>query len=535
MPFERLQCWESQCSGGKLCKPCFQGPWNSLELTTRNMVTCKDLLAVIFPPDLRAFEQFIFLKGTSMDSTQAEFLFASLESAVVGGWAIEGRLGYGKSAVVMRAIKSGQIAAVKIFHPELIERYGESVQLERIARECRLIGASHPNLVEIYDGGKCEVTGHLFVVMELVPSKNLRQILLDVPPKYIRQIIQKLSGAAMFLEERGLVHRDIKPENIAISDDFTDIKLLDLGVLKPIGDTNLTDVDQRPFIGTLRYSSPEFLQRRENESIEGWRAITIYQIGAVLHDLLMKKEIFHEFSHPYSVLVKAVLEEIPPVFGADADLVRLCNHCLVKNPETRLELVNWQSFAQEAGGSLNPESARTRLLARQKYFQDLAESGDAFGGEAGRIAKKQMDDLCNSLAARVGILLNGLGLFPLRRTLQEVNSTTLECRVLVQFEKDERLGLPFHLNVGFRIARIDENNANPICVAFAASFLADAELDITTIEINDKLIAGGFEEIVNSARLESYFLASLDAVYKYVENNGLAAIYEPTLLRINWE
>jgi hypothetical protein len=76
--------------------------------------------------------------------------------------------------------------------------------------------------------------------------------------------------------------------------------LLDFGVLKPIGEVGLTDVDgQRVFVGTLQYSSPEFLLRDEEDDAAGWRALSIYQVGAVLHDLIMRRSIFEEFVNPY--------------------------------------------------------------------------------------------------------------------------------------------------------------------------------------------------------------------------------------------
>ncbi len=209
-----------------------------------------------------------------MDKIQAEMLRDSLQGIEVGGWLISGFHANGKSAVVLAAQKDGTVGAIKVFHPELVERYGKAAQLERISREKSLIGASHANLVQILDGGECAITGYLFVVMESLPYKNLHEKNSLIPVSAIRRIISQVASAARFLEDRGLAHRDIKPENIAISDDFSRAVLLDLGVLLPVGASNLTDVDQRLFIGTLRYSSPEFLLREEESTAESWRAIT---------------------------------------------------------------------------------------------------------------------------------------------------------------------------------------------------------------------------------------------------------------------
>ena len=115
-----------------------------------------------------------------------------------------------------------------------------------------------------------------------------------------------------------------------ISGDFSKAILLDLGVLLPIGAESLTDVDQRQFIGTLRYSSPEFLFRQEENTIEGWRAVTFYQLGAVLHDLLMKKVLFEDFTDPFPRLVEAVKSEKPHIASEDHRCVHLANRCLMK-------------------------------------------------------------------------------------------------------------------------------------------------------------------------------------------------------------
>ena len=119
-----------------------------------------------------------------MDSAQAEILTKSLQNADVGGWNIKGFYGKGKSAVVLPATRGIETAAIKIFHPELVERYGKATQLERILREKSLIGASHPNLVSILDGGECAATGHLFVVMERLcvsPRSNCEACLRTCP------------------------------------------------------------------------------------------------------------------------------------------------------------------------------------------------------------------------------------------------------------------------------------------------------------------------------------------------------------------
>jgi serine/threonine-protein kinase RIO1 len=87
-----------------------------------------------------------------MDKQRAAKMSAELLGKTVGGWLIQKYINHGKSAVVFLAQRSGQEAALKIFDPEIVERYGRDVQLKRINRELSLVGKSHPNLAAIYAG-----------------------------------------------------------------------------------------------------------------------------------------------------------------------------------------------------------------------------------------------------------------------------------------------------------------------------------------------------------------------------------------------
>ena len=95
-------------------------------------------------------------------------------------------------------------------------------------------------------------------------------------------MVKQIATAAKFLEDNNLVHRDIKPENISISSGLEMAKLLDLGVIRPVLDVEADVVTGNAFLGTTRYSSPEYLMREGDEdSKEGWRALTFYQTRCV--------------------------------------------------------------------------------------------------------------------------------------------------------------------------------------------------------------------------------------------------------------
>lgn len=322
-----------------------------------------------------------------MDSDRAEALSKRLAGSELDGWVVERYISHGKSAAVFLARRADQLAAVKVFDTELIERYGDRCQLERINRELQLRGQKHENLVSIYGGGYDETKNLYFVVMEFLDGPNLRDALLTVSSDQIPKLIRQLASAARFLEERQLVHRDIKPENIVLLEEGRRLVLLDLGVIRPISGSNLTDPEGvQAFVGTLQYSSPEFLLREEEQTLNGWRALTYYQIGAVLHDLIMKRPLFEKFANPYAKLVNAVQFEQPAIINPEvpSQLIDLARNCLLKNARNRLSLLSWESF--EISDSVKAISARERVAERLATLRAQSD-------ETGRVVEKPAPDI----------------------------------------------------------------------------------------------------------------------------------------------
>src|SRR6188768_2857437 len=126
-----------------------------------------------------------------MDKSSAERLTAALVGKVVGGWAVGEYINHGKSAVVFQTSRGAEKAAIKIFDPIIVNRYGRDAQRKRIERERSLIGKSHPNLISVHDGG--EEGDLLFVVMDYFNGKNLAEVLLDIPSNQVRSIISQIA------------------------------------------------------------------------------------------------------------------------------------------------------------------------------------------------------------------------------------------------------------------------------------------------------------------------------------------------------
>ena len=232
-----------------------------------------------------------------MDKQKAKSLAKEIIGTTLNGYEVIELINNGKSAAVFKAKKGNDFFALKIFDNELIERFGHEIQTKRIKQEIALKNHNIDNLVKIYDGGytRLDSQTYYFIVMELIDGINLKDFIISnsYDQDFIIKVLEKLTATTeQLLTKKQIAHRDIKPENIMV-DNNKDIILMDLGVLKLIGVKSFSDEEEKSFVGTLRYAPPEFLLRTEEDTIDGWRAINLYQIGATLHDLIMKKELFY--------------------------------------------------------------------------------------------------------------------------------------------------------------------------------------------------------------------------------------------------
>jgi serine/threonine protein kinase len=391
-----------------------------------------------------------------VDLGKAKDLEVRLRGKKIGSWVIEEYINHGKSAVVFRGVGDDGPVAVKIFDDELIARYGDKTQFARIERELELVGQRHPNLVQILGGGIDPVSQNHFIAMEFLSGPNLKECLLEVSAHEIPALMSQLASAAHFLEDFRFVHRDIKPENIVLLDNFKKVVLLDLGVLRPITGSDITDAEGiQAFVGTLQYSSPEFLLRQEEDSPDGWRALTFYQIGGVLHDLIMRRPLFTEFANPYARLVNAVQFVTPEIQNSAVPpyLVELARCCLLKNWRTRLMLLDWASFKVPATASGGGQSAKQRVTnrgvlaqARQTEIAATIPQADPFAGQ--RLMKEAIQYL--SASART-IRAENTSLPPLKILPKTPNDNGFA----IQFRRAPQFGLERETTIALTVEIID--------------------------------------------------------------------------------
>ena len=435
----------------------------------------------------------------------------NLESRIRGvecdDWKIVELVNFGKSAAVFKAERDGNLAAVKVFDPELVESFGVDVTGTRIERQLTLIGERHPNLVQILGGGHQKREDLWFVVMEYLEYPDLETVLADVRPNQIAPIISQLAEAAHFLLERhNLAHRDIKPANVAVDLDLPHAVLLDLGVIRPIGDSDITDEEGRKFIGTLRYSSPEFLARREEDSDDGWAAVTFYQLGAVLHDLVMKHPIFANQSEPFARLVKAIEYDEPDVNPSDEyppEIVQLTKNCLVKNPVTRLDLVKWEDFRVDR---LEPgrSAAIDRIKQRALSARDAAGSPDL----RDEFDRRRITQLAMSVRAELGGMIHNSLTHPLYPP-HEIHEHA-DREIFILLGQADHVGFPYYVGALLDVLILDApSKAIAIEASAAASSVAIDYESYLKMEPPRMLVFRGVFETKNLMKLISGTLINL--------------------------
>jgi serine/threonine-protein kinase len=162
---------------------------------------------------------------------------------------------------------------------------------ERFQREARATAAlNHPNIVHVYSVDESD--GLLYLTMELVEGRSLREILRDEAPLPVTRAVafaaQMADGLAS-AHAAGVLHRDLKPGNVMITADDR-VKILDFGLAKffapdaasnPDAITMAGDASSAGLaLGTAGYMSPEQALGRQLDPRSD-----LFALGTVLYEM----------------------------------------------------------------------------------------------------------------------------------------------------------------------------------------------------------------------------------------------------------
>jgi eukaryotic-like serine/threonine-protein kinase len=224
--------------------------------------------------------------------------------ALEGRYRIRHRIARGGMSTVYSAVdeRLDRLVAVKVMSGDLS---ADPAFNDRVAREARAAARlAHINAVAVYDQG--EDAGHVFLVMELVNGRTLRDLLRErgrLSAAEAVSIVEPVLAALALAHDAGLVHRDIKPENILLSDEGV-VKVADFGLARAV---EAGDVSSRSglMMGTVAYCSPEQITRQRTD-----QRSDVYSAGIVLYELLTGSPPFVGDS-PMTVAYQHVHGQVP--------------------------------------------------------------------------------------------------------------------------------------------------------------------------------------------------------------------------------
>ena len=184
--------------------------------------------------------------------------------------------------------------ALKVLSERFKEHPDSMIALQRESRRAQTL--AHPNVITVHEFFRDGP--HFYMTMELLNGKPLDLLLqsdysagLEFEDAW--PIIEGVGQALQYGHEKGIVHSDIKPGNIFVCTDGT-VKVLDLGISRPIPVTDVPEAEQTVFDPGTRLGSltPAYA------SLEMWNQDTpdprddIYALGCVGYLLLTGRHPF---------------------------------------------------------------------------------------------------------------------------------------------------------------------------------------------------------------------------------------------------
>lgn len=164
---------------------------------------------------------------------------------------------------------------------------------------------NHPRIVSIIHRDRSAA----YSVFEYIPGMDLREhmkhkkmLSLEKARHYIAQAAQGLSH----IHSCGIIHLDIKPENIMVTPLDT-VKIVDFGLARALGTTDLLQEDFIRPHGTPYYAAPEQLTLYRDDP-----RIDLYSLAVVLYELLTGQLPFEKSKDLTRVKRRLKTDPVPP-------------------------------------------------------------------------------------------------------------------------------------------------------------------------------------------------------------------------------
>jgi serine/threonine protein kinase len=291
-----------------------------------------------------------------------------------GPYLVYEQIGLGGMASVHRAETQG-IAGFR--RPVALKRMlpwvaANDELVRSFVREARLAShLRHANVAQTLDLGKVGET--YFIAMELVPGKNLREILshclrvvgpipIENAINILGQIADALDYAHNLSDETGtplgIIHRDVSPSNVIVSEGGV-VKLIDFGIAKASAQSMQTM--SRTIKGKFGYMAPEYIEGRIDARAD------LFALGVIAHELLANRPLFQGLDEMDTLHnVRAMKIEPPSHYNPKVppELDAIVMTALQRDPDAR-----WQG-ASAFRTALTSEAKELGLVALgQQLFE----------------------------------------------------------------------------------------------------------------------------------------------------------------------
>ncbi len=274
----------------------------------------------------------------------------------IGGFRLLTVLGQGGSSVVFRAERrvgaALQPAALKLLRTGLFSAEAQ----RRFRREQAILAQlSHPNVAHLIDAGISEA-GIPYIAMELVDGVGITEYAerhaLDRAARL--RLLAQLGHAVDAAHRLLIVHRDIKPSNVLVTADGQ-IKVLDFGIAKLLGDTEDGETQTHHIALTPAYAAPEQFRRGAVTT-----AIDVYALGVIASELLLGLRLDADGALPRDTVQDVSVKQ--RWRALDTDLVTVLRTALAADAQRRY--ASARHFADDIERFLRNEPIAARAPSR---------------------------------------------------------------------------------------------------------------------------------------------------------------------------
>jgi TolB-like protein/Tfp pilus assembly protein PilF len=287
--------------------------------------------------------------------------------AVVGRFELVRELGRGGFGVVYEARdrELGRQVAFKAVRSGTLREIRE----ERLLREAEAAARlSHPNIVTLFDVGRCEDGPYL--VLELLRGETLgrRMEAGPVPIREALSIAVEVAKGMAHAHAQGIIHRDLTPGNVFLCSDGR-VKVLDLGMAHAFGHRKIDG-------GTPAYMAPE-----QAEGAPEDERTDVYALGVILYRMLLGELPFPPEAAGDPVRRRAPELEVPAAPALGEIVGRMLSERPVERPRDAQEVLEaLEPIARELERAPEAPAApiRRRRRARMR-LPALVAAGVALG------------------------------------------------------------------------------------------------------------------------------------------------------------